>query len=78
MKTTIDINDQLLASARRLAVQQGPSLTCLIEEGFRIRLHDAAKQSRVLKSRVPVLKGRGGLVAGVNPISNKALLAAAD
>lgn len=78
MKTTIDINDQLLASARRLAVQQGTSLTCLIEEGLRLRLQDAAKQSRALKSRVPVLKGRGGLVAGVNPISNKALLVAAD
>jgi hypothetical protein len=78
MKTTLGINDQLLADAKNLAVQQGTSLTCVIEEGLRLRLQDAAKQALALKSRIPVLRGRGGLVAGVNPISNKALLAAAD
>ena len=34
-----------------------------------------AKPGRV---RLPVFKGRGGLVAGVNPLSNKALLDALD
>jgi hypothetical protein len=28
--------------------------------------------------RLPVFKGRGGLVAGVNPLSNKSLLDALD
>lgn len=76
MKTTLDINDQLLANAKVLAVQQRTSLTRLIEEGLQLRLRSAAKPPRVPKSRIPVLKGRGGLVAGVNPLSNKALLAA--
>ena len=78
MKTTLNINDQLLANAKVLAVQQRTSLTRLIEEGLQLRLRSAAKPSRAPKLRVPVLKGRGGLVAGVNPLSNKALLAALD
>jgi hypothetical protein len=48
----------------------------LIEEGLQLRLRaqaDSAKRGRVL---LPVFKGRGGLVAGVNPLSNKALLEA--
>ena len=50
----------------------------LNEEAFRLRLRaneDAAVPTRV---RLPVFKGRGGLVVGVNPLSNKALLAALD
>ena len=78
MKTTLDINDQLLANAKVLAVQQRTSLTQLIEEGLQLRLRSAANPSRAPKSRIPVLKGRGGLVAGVNPLSNKALLASLD
>ena len=76
MKTTLDINDQLLANAKVLAVRQGTSLTRLIEEGLQLRLRSAAKPPRAPKSRIPVLRGRGGLVAGVNPLSNQALLAA--
>jgi uncharacterized protein DUF6364 len=74
MKTTLDINDQLLANAKALAAQQRTSLTRLIEEGLQLRLraqHAAAPRGKL---RLPVFKGRGGLVAGVNPLSNKALL----
>jgi len=34
MKTTLDLNDQLLADAKALAAQQRTSLTRLIEEGW--------------------------------------------
>lgn len=78
MKTTLEINDQLLTSAKVLAVQQRTSLTRLIEEGLQLRLRDAAKPATARKPRIPVLKGRGGPVAGVNPLSNKALLAALE
>ena len=33
MKTTLDLNDQLLADAKALAAHQRTSLTRLIEEG---------------------------------------------
>ena len=76
MKTTLDINDRLLADAKALAAQQRSSLTRVIEEALLLRLRanaDAAKRPPV---RLTVFKGRGGLVAGVNPLSNKALLKA--
>ena len=76
MKTTLDINNQLLADAKALAAQQRTSLTRLIEEGLQLRLRAQATAPPRRKLRLPVHKGRGGLVAGVDPLSNKALLEA--
>ncbi|MDE2396592.1 MAG: DUF2191 domain-containing protein [Burkholderiales bacterium] len=76
MKTTLDLNDQLLANAKALAAQQRTSLTRLIEEGLQLRLRANAVDPRRSRPRLPVFKGRGGLVAGVEPRSNKALLEA--
>lgn len=75
MKTTLNIDDQLLASAKALAAQQRISLSRLIEEGLQMRLITQAVPRRG-KPLLPVFKGRGGLVAGVDPLSNKALRAA--
>jgi len=79
MKTTLDINDSLLANAKALAARQRTSLTRLIEEGLQLRLRSSRSVSKATKvSKIPVFKGRGGLVAGLNPSSNKAMLDAAD
>ena len=78
MKTTLDINDTLLANAKALAAKQRTSLTRLIEEGLELRLRSARVAVRVRAPKIPVLKGRGGLVAGINPLSNKSMLDAAD
>ena len=75
MKTTLDINDQLLAHAKALAAQQRTSLTRLIEEGLQMRLRAHAAPRRG-KLRLPFFKGPGGLAVGVDPLSNKAMLAA--
>jgi hypothetical protein len=75
MKTTLDLNDQLLAHAKVLAVQQRTSLTRLIEEGLHLRLRAQAAPKRG-KPQLPVFKGRGGLTKGLDPLSNKALLTA--
>jgi hypothetical protein len=77
MKTTLDINDQLLADAKALAAQQRTSLTRVIEEGLQLRLSAQAAPPRA-RLRLPVFKGRGGLVTGVDPLSNRAMLAALD
>jgi hypothetical protein len=71
MKITLTLNDQLLADAKALAAQQRTSLTRLIEEGLHLQLR-AQAPGRSL-SRLPVYPGRGGLVAGVNPLSHKAV-----
>jgi len=76
MKTTLDLNDQLLADAKALAAQQRTSLTRLIEEGLHLRLRAKAASAKQGRVRLPVFKGRGGLVSGVDPLSNKALLEA--
>lgn len=77
MKTTLDINDALLASAKSLAAKQRTSLTRLIEEGLQLRLRSSRTAGTTVRRKLPVYKGRGGLVAGLNPRSNKALLDAA-
>lgn len=76
MKTTLDLNDQLLANAKALAARQRTSLTRLIEEGLQLRLRGEAARPAKGRARLPVFKGRGGLVAGVDPLSNKGLLKA--
>lgn len=78
MKTTLDLNDQLLANAKALAAQQRTSLTRLIEEGLQLRLRANATGQARKRTRLPVFNGRGGLVAGIDPRSNKALLEALD
>jgi len=76
MKTTLNLNDELLASAKALAAQQRTSLTRVIEEGLQLRLRAKAAEPGRPRKRLPIFKGRGGLVAGVEPRSNKALLEA--
>ena len=75
MKTTFDIDDALLADAKALAAKQHTSLTQLIEGGLELRLRSSLTPARARRRRLPVFKGRGGLVAGIDPCSNKALLA---
>lgn len=74
MKTTLDLNDQLLADAKALAAQQRTSLTRLVEEGLQLRLRAKVASAKKGRIRLPVFKGRGGLVMGVDPLSNKSLL----
>jgi len=75
MKTTLDISDQLFTDAKALATQQRASLTRVIEQGIQLRLRSEVAPQRG-KLRLPMLKGRGGLVAGVDSLSNKAMLTA--
>ena len=76
MKTTLDIDDQLLADAKALAVRRRTSLSRLIEEGLRLRLSARSAALPHGKPCLPVFKGHGGLMAGIDPLSNKALLGA--
>jgi hypothetical protein len=76
MKTTLDLNDALLTDAKMLAAQQRMSLTRLIEEGLQLRLR--ARRTPARRVRLPVYPGKGGLVPGLDGLSNKALLDAAD
>ena len=78
MKTTLDINDALLANAKALAARQQTSLTRLIEEGLQLRLRASRAPAKPATRKLPVFKGRGGLVAGIDARSNRSMLDAAD
>ena len=77
MKTTLNLNDELIASAKVMAVRSHTSLTKLIEEGLRLRIA-AGAQSPSTKRKIPIFKGGGGLRKGVNALSNKSMLEAAE
>lgn len=78
MKTTLDIDDELLVKAKAASARERKSLTTLIEEGLRLRLRRPSPSRDAASKRVPVYRGEGGLRAGVDPLSNRSLLDAAD
>jgi hypothetical protein len=78
MKTTLDLSDSLVAEAKALAARQRTTLTRVVEEGLQLRLRATPAVPRTAAPRIPVFKGKGGLAAGVNPLSNRSMLDAAD
>lgn len=78
MKTTLDINDRLLAEAKALAAREQTSLTRLIEEGLSLRLRPKPVRASRIKVDLPVFKGGGGFAPGINPLSNESIYDAAD
>jgi hypothetical protein len=78
MKTTLDINDELLVKAKALSARERKSLTMLIEEGLKLRLRRLTTGTRRATTVLPVHRGTGGLVSGIEPRSNRSLFDAAD
>jgi hypothetical protein len=78
MKTTLNLHDALLEEAKALAVRQHLTLTRLIEEGLRMRLHAEAAPARQLQRPMPVFDGKTGLAKGLKGLSTRELLDAAD
>ena len=68
VKPTLNLNDQLLADAKAMAAQQRPILTRLLEAGLQLRLRAQASPVKPGRVPLPVFQGRGGRVAGVNPL----------
>jgi hypothetical protein len=77
MKTTLELNDALLAQAKAVGARERVSVTRLIEEGLRMRLR-AARRPSARRARLPVYRGKSGLAPGIDPASNRSLLDAAD
>lgn len=79
VKTTLDIDDELLVRAKALAARERSSVTALIEEGLRLRLR--RRVSAIRRGKEPALaiyRGKGGLARGINSLSNQSLFDAAD
>lgn len=82
MKTTLNIHDALLVEAKALAARQSLSLTRLIEEGLRMRLHAVEAAPARSRRAMPVFRGRrgskSGLLPGLSGLSTREMADAAD
>lgn len=79
VRTSLNLNDDVLAEAKALAGREKVTLTRLIEEGLALRLRQHQRPSTAAPLPLPVHQGRGGLAPAVaDPRSNRALLDAAD
>ena len=72
MRTTINIDDALLAEAKQVAARTGRSLTAVVEDALRESLH-RRHQSGPRAVELPVF-GEGGLQPGVDLDDSAALL----
>jgi hypothetical protein len=73
-RTTIRLDDRLLADAKELAARTGRTLTSVIEEALRRLLSPGPGMSRSRRVRLPVSKVAGGLQPGVDLDDSAALL----
>ncbi len=80
MRTTLNLNDDLLSAAKALAARERVTHTHLIEQGLALRLRQGAGPATPATRRpLPVHAGHGGLSAAVSdPCSNRSLFVAAD
>lgn len=70
MRTTLDLDDQLLRQAKALAASERKSLTQVIEEGLAMRF-SKPEQSRLNKAvSLPVFHGKGGLLPPARKAKN--------
>lgn len=70
MRTTVTVNDDLLAAAKSLARQRGYTLGQLLEDALRRELRERPHSPR---PEVPMFRGGTGPRPGVNLRSNRAL-----
>ncbi|MFT4122563.1 MAG: CopG family transcriptional regulator [Microbacteriaceae bacterium] len=75
MRTTLAIDDALLARAKKRAAQQGITLGRFVDEALRTRL--ASPERVAVPVRLPVFPG-GRPRPGIDARSNRALLDALD
>ena len=65
MRTTIRINDELLKKAKKRAVDEGTTLTALVEDGLTLILAKP-KTTRRKKVILPLSKSTGGVLPGID------------
>lgn len=73
MRTTIRLDDQLLADAKQLAVRTGRTLTAVIEDALRATLARADQPPPRRRYKLPTFAG-DGLQPGVDLDDSAALL----
>jgi ABC-type lipoprotein release transport system permease subunit len=72
VRTTVNIDDELLAEAKVLAVRTARSLGAVIDDALRVLLRDNTEGSAAEKVRLPA-HGTGGFHLGVDIDDKEAL-----
>lgn len=62
MRTTITINDELLAEAKRVAAERNCRLSTIVNEALRNALKKYGKNDGGKRFEMPVYEGKGGTV----------------
>ncbi len=76
MRTTVAIDDELLAAARRRAQARDETLGQVIEDALR---RDLARPSQARRApAIPVFRGSGGVRPGIDLTSNRGLYEVLD
>lgn len=71
MRTTLEVDDRVLRQAKKLAAEEGKTLTRIVEEALRERLRP--KPTGGQRFRLKLLTKTGKLVPGTNPADRDAL-----
>lgn len=75
---TIALDEAIVRKARIRAIQEGTSVSAKVRD-FLAQYANAAAQPVPSKPvELPIFQGGGGLLPGIDPSSNKAMLDAAD
>jgi hypothetical protein len=75
MRTTLDLDDQLLKEAKKLAAERGTTLTAVMEDALRIVVRRVEKPKPRRRRRLPTTgKPGGSFMPGVNLDNNAAML----
>jgi hypothetical protein len=77
VRTTIRLDEDLLARAKALAARTGRSLTAVIEDALRAALAQSRPRRRSGKIELPT-SGSGGLRAGIDLDDSASLLEAME
>lgn len=77
MRTTIRLDDQLLAAVKQAAARSGRTLTAVIEDALRQALADAKRSKKGAPARLSTFRGEG-LQPGVDLDDTAALLGLMD
>ncbi|MFP3899590.1 MAG: CopG family transcriptional regulator [Acidimicrobiia bacterium] len=75
MRTTVAVDDNLLAAAKQRAHERGVSLGTVIEDALRATLMRAPQRER---PAIPVFREGTGVRPGIDVTSTRALLEALD
>jgi hypothetical protein len=74
MRTTVRLDESLLLEVRREAAKRGETLASMIEQGLRLVLAGSRSRRGRVRVKLPVSRGGGGTLAGVDLRNSSALL----